>query len=634
MPDIGSTFRVDAPLLGDLMGDIAKATLQLPDFQRGWVWDDDHIKALIASVTMSYPIGAVMLLDCADDGIKFAPRLVEGVEPVDKKPDSLILDGQQRLTSLFLAMKSGKSVPTKTEKGQKIERVYYLDMAKCLDPECDRVDAVLSIPATKQVTSDFGRQVDLDLTTRELELEQSLIPLTAVFEATEFLQWMADYQEHHRYDPARGAFGNAFQRQVWLALQQYRVPVIVLLASTPKEAVCQVFENVNTGGVTLSVFELVTATFAADDFRLRPDWEARKERMSRHPVLRDFDSTAFLTSITLLSSFQRSEQENTAVACKRKDVLKLDLEDYKRLATLLMPLPDDFDPKPEQDRLPEGALDKVARFLTREKVFDAWSLPYSTQLIPLAAICAYLGTDFENDEVRRKLARWYWCGVFGELYGGANESRYANDLPDVIRWTRGGEEPRTVRDSSFSPTRLLSLQTRQSAAYKGLMAQLMLNGSDDFLSGDPIEVTTYFDLAVDIHHIFPRHYCEAHQFDRFLWNSSVNKAPLTGRTNRRIGGEAPSKYLVHLQATDGVTPERLDSSLRSHLIDPELLRADSFDEFIRDRAARLLSLIERATGRTVSGRDSEEVVNAFGGSLYGSSATVAGAPGTASPGEG
>ena len=632
MPDIGNTFRTDEPLLGALLRDVAEATIQLPDFQRGWVWDDDHIKSLVASVTMSYPIGAVMLLDCADDGIKFAPRVVEGLEPTSKKPDSLILDGQQRLTSLFLAMKSGKPVPTKTEKGQKVERLYYLDMEKCLDPECDRVDAILSVPATKQITSDFGRQVDLDLTTRELEFEQSLIPLTAVFEATEFLQWVSDYREHHKYDQQKVAFSDTFQRRVWLSLQQYKVPVIVLLATTPKEAVCQVFENVNTGGVTLSVFELVTATFAADDFRLRQDWESRKERMSRHPVLKNFDSTAFLTAITLLASFHRSEQQKTAVACKRKDVLRLELDDYRRYAKQLMPIGADFEPIINDDRaLPEGVLDRVARFLTREKVLDSWSLPYTTQLIPLAAICGYLASEFEQDEVRRKLARWYWCGVFGELYGGANESRYANDLPDMIRWIRGGDEPHTVRDSSFSPTRLLSLQTRQSAAYKGLMAQLMLHGAYDFLSGDPIEVTTYFDLAVDIHHIFPRKYCEGHGFNRDVWNSSVNKAPLTGRTNRMIGGEAPSKYLAGLEATDGVTSERLDSSLRSHLIQPELLRSDAFDEFIRDRAARLLSVIETATGRTVSGRDSEEVINAFGGSLFGSSATVVGAQGAASP---
>lgn len=82
--------------------------------------------------------------------------------------------------------------------------------------------------------------------------------------------------------------------------------------------------------------------------------------------------------------------------------------------------------------------------------------------------------------------------------------RYALDLPEVIRWIDGGEEPRTVRDASFNPTRLLSLLSRLSAAYKGLMTLLMQIGSCDFLTGDPIELASYFDLAIDIHHIFPK----------------------------------------------------------------------------------------------------------------------------------
>ena len=129
--------------------------------------------------------------------------------------------------------------------------------------------------------------------------------------------------------------------------------------------------------------------------------------------------------------------------------------------------------------------------------------------------------------------RWYWCGVFGELYGGANETRFALDLPEVIDWIDGGDGnvPRTVRDTAFSPTRLLSLQSRLSAAYKGLMCLLMQSGGRDLINGDPIDLTTYFRQAVDIHHLFPRAYCERLVLPRLQWNSVVNKAPLTSNTN-------------------------------------------------------------------------------------------------------
>jgi hypothetical protein len=225
-----------------------------------------------------------------------------------------------------------------------------------------------------------------------------------------------------------------------------------------------------------------------------------------------------------------------------------------------------------------------------------------------------LGDRFEDDTVRSKLARWYWSGVFGEMYGSANESRYAFDIVELIEWVEGsGTEPRTIRDSNFAPNRLLSLQTRNSAAYKGIMILLMQRGSSDFLNGDPIELTSYFDEAVDIHHLFPRAYCEEKNYPRERWNSVVNKAPLTARTNRMIGGRAPSDYLARIQQGHNIADDRMNTILASHAVNPALIRADDFDSFIRTRAGALLDLVEQATGKQVSGRDSTETVNAFGG---------------------
>jgi hypothetical protein len=297
------------------------------------------------------------------------------------------------------------------------------------------------------------------------------------------------------------------------------------------------------------------------------------------------------------------------VGCKRKDILKLTLDEYKAHAQAV-----------------EQGFGRAARFLSREHVYDTKGLPYHTQLLPLSVICAELGDDFEKDPVRQKLARWYWCGVFGELYGGANEARYAFDVPEVLAWIRAdGGEPRTIQHANFAPVRLLSLQSRLSAAYKGLMARLIEAGSDDFLSGDAIALTSYFELDIDIHHIFPRAYCEKAGLDRTRWNSVVNKAPLSARTNRIIGGHKPSTYLATLEKAHEVQPQRLDDILRSHLIEPVALRNDAFDTFIRDRAMKLLDLIERATGKQVTGRDSDETISAFGSPLLSAPAQDTGA---------
>jgi len=600
MPAITSTFKSSEPSLPDLLKDIRSGEIQLPDFQRGWVWDDDHIRSLIASISLSYPVGAIMLLQTGGDGVQFQPRPVQGVKlDRDVRPEYLILDGQQRMTSLYLALFSGGPVATRTSRGKDIERLYYLDIAKCLDPRDERVDAVLSVPPERRITSDFGRKTELDVSTTEREYEQGLFPLDVLFDHSRYFRWRHGYEAKYLSTPAKLELLQRFETEVISRFQNYRIPAIELLRDTPKEAVCQVFEKVNTGGVTLTVFELVTAIFAADNFQLRKDWDTRIKRLRKQNVLRAFDETSFLTAVTLLSTYEANQvNPSDAVTCKRRDVLKLSLADYERNA----------------ERIERG-LQLAARFLAREKVFDTRTLPYSTQLVPLSVICAVLGDRFEQDSVRRKLAQWYWCGVFGELYGGANESRFAFDVPEVLTWLDGGDLPRTIRDAGFSPIRLLSMQTRNSAAYKGLMALLMKSGSYDFLSGDSIEISSYFDLSIDIHHIFPKAYCEKRGFKQHLWNSSVNKAPLSARTNRIIGGKAPSEYLAAIEKYHSMSRERLDEILSSHRIRAEVVRTDSFDEFIRDRASRLLDLIEEAMGKTVSGRDSDDVLSAFGAPL-------------------
>ena len=594
----GSTFRTAEPDLTKLLEQIHTGALQLPEFQRGWVWDDNHIRSLIASVSRGFPIGSVMLLETGGDGVRFKPRAVEGAPNCGAEPQQLILDGQQRMTSLYLALRSGMPVPTRTEKGKDIDRVYYLDIAGCLDAEKDREDAVISLPPDRVMRTNFNRDVVLDVSSPEKEFEVGLFPLAALFEATAKNQWRRGYQKFHRNDDARLDAFDRFEEGVLDWLSRYRVPAIELTRETSKEAVCQVFEKVNTGGVSLTVFELMTATFAADSFDLLDDWRRRKKRLHERAVLGSAGADDFLQAVTLLASYDRAQAEQTAVSCKRRDILNLSLEQYQRCA----------------DRIEKG-LEKSARFLVREKIFDARNLPYRTQLVPLAGICAVLGDDFESDSVRQQLARWYWSGVFGELYGGATETRFANDIVEVVAWTKGGSEPRTVRDAYFAPGRLLTLQSRQSAAYKGMMALLMQRGSSDFISGDDIELTTFFDGAVDIHHIFPRAYCEQAKYPRQKWTSIVNKAPLTARTNRILGGHAPSSYLASIESRQRVASDRLDAIVGSHQLDPALLRADEFDGFIIDRAARLLDLVEAATGKPISGRDAEEVTTAFGSAL-------------------
>ena len=117
-------FETNPIFLSSLLGDIKTGKIQLPDFQRGWVWEDERIRGILASVSRSFPIGALMTLETGGDA-KFHPRPVEGVSLPDAvEPDVLVLDGQQRLTSLFQATTYGRVVATVNIRKQPIKRWF------------------------------------------------------------------------------------------------------------------------------------------------------------------------------------------------------------------------------------------------------------------------------------------------------------------------------------------------------------------------------------------------------------------------------------------------------------------------------------------------------------------------------
>lgn len=583
-----ATFDSTKEMLSDILRAIAEGKVQLPDFQRGWVWDDERIQSLLGSIAKAFPIGTLMMLETGNEEVRFKPRLVEGVDlPNPPPPERFILDGQQRLTALFQALKCNEPVQTKDSRGKPIRRWYYMDIARALEPGADLESAIVGLPEDRKVRNFRGEVIE-DVSTRELEYEKGLFPMRCVLDSSD---WRTAYQDYWRYDPAKVREFNEFEKAVIKKFEQYQVPVIVLRKETKKEAVCQVFEKVNTGGVALTVFELLTATYAADDFNLRQDWEGRKATMAQDAVLKELENTDFLQAVTLLSTYDARKaalavgedpRRAPGVSCKREEILRLPLDRYRRWA----------------DVATDG-FRRAAKMLFEQRVFAVRDLPYRTQLVPLAAILGVLGNEVEKAGVRDRILRWYWCGVFGELYGAGIESRFARDLPEVVDWVRGGPEPSTVAEANFMPERLLSLHTRNSAAYKGLYVLVLKHGAVDFRSGAPIDVRAYYDEAVDIHHVFPQEWCRRQGIDSTLYDSIVNKTAVSARTNRIIGGKSPAEYLERLQASAQISADKMDSILESHLITPQFVRQNDFQGFFQDRSNRLVRMIEAAMGKPV-----------------------------------
>ncbi|MFN8625188.1 MAG: DUF262 domain-containing protein [Candidatus Binatia bacterium] len=609
-----TTFETNKVFLETLLHSCESGKLQLPDFQRSWVWAEDRILSLIASVSRAFPIGALMTLATKPDGTSaFARRPVEGalIAAQDATPENLLLDGQQRMTSLYQACMRRQVVETITPKKKLVRRWFYIDIHKALQDGADPDEAIFAVPEDRRIKTNFDRDVLLDLSTAQTEYEQLMFPLNQAFDWDTWQDGFGDYWI------AKGDLGKRdlfkqFKNQVLQSFKGYLVPVISLAHDTSHEAVCLVFEKVNTGGKPLDAFELLTAMYAAKGHKLRDDWlgangepgmQKRLASFGRAAdqaagVLEKVASTDVLQAIALLHT-KKVRAERVAAGVKEND-----LPPVRATRQSLLDLP--LDAYLEHKLAVEEGFKTAAKFLRQQNIYRVIDLPYQTQLVPLAAIFAEIGDKAEHTAHMAKIARWFWCGIFGELYGSAIESRFAKDIVEVPAWLDGGPEPATVKEGVFRADRLLTMRTRLSAAYKGIHALLMREGARDFRSGQPYDVTVFFDEGVDIHHIFPQAWCQGQKLDVKVYDTVVNKTPLSYRTNRIIGGGAPSDYLERLEQGGGkyqdppIAPDVLDEYLASHCIPATQLRNNDFSAFMAERRKALLSLIATATGHTVA----------------------------------
>jgi Protein of unknown function DUF262 len=331
--------------LKDILRNSDEGKLQLPDFQRDYVWGDDDVRSLIASIAKGFPIGALLTLETGSE-VTFKPRLLVGVPAKEIEPEELLLDGQQRVTSLFQSTYSKQPVRTKIRKNTEVERFYYLDIKKAVSSDADLIDAIIGVPADRIVRTNFGKDVQLDLSTRECEYMQDMFPLNQTFDSRNWFFGWRDYWRTKGRDVSdleRDFYRNALEQ-----IERYEMPIIRLDRKNSREAICLVFEKVNVGGKKLDAFELLTAIYAGDKahkVNLRDDWNGTekvpvglKDRLvgkdNPRAVLKKIESTDFLQACTLLHTrevrLRRASEgakgnELPQIACNRQALLGLPL---------------------------------------------------------------------------------------------------------------------------------------------------------------------------------------------------------------------------------------------------------------------------------------------------------------------
>jgi len=560
---------------------VYNGSVRLPQFQRSFVWTRQEVAELLISLLNGYYVGTFLWLPVQEKKLPFGDRLFEGVDPATAKEPTqfLILDGQQRLTSLYYALYAPLSV---TLKGTRQPYRFYLS----LDALPDNADVPIpedAIFSDRMDTKKFLRVED--------QYAKRVIPVTKLTES-DLPQWIQNYQMWVAQD---GSTGEALEsvlkqgNQWFQRLRQFldhRVPVVQLPAVVDArglEQVATIFEKINSTGQKLSVFDLLTARLYPQNINLRQLWESA---LSNHEHLGRFVGD--------------DKKESYAVYALR--ALALYRGQDARAKRLINLSSDGF----ENDwQVVVAQMNEAAKRI--ESVSDAgfgsfkksW-IPYSTMISPLAMLL-WLAKEAGGRDAYEKVQRWYWASVFTERYAGSVETKMMQDYKEVAGWLHGDtilpdairEAQNHYHDLDSGARRIQETTTAGNSIFRGTLCLLALGNAKDFFLGDTI---AFHDL--DVHHIFPVDFLKRQLGvkDAKVVNSLANQTLITSETNRAISNKAPSVYLKDLEIKHGDDLPRL---LKAHFINEEAIEAmrrDDYESFLTARSRAIAREVQNRIG--------------------------------------
>ena len=561
---------------------VHSGSVRLPQFQRSFVWSRQEVAELIVSLLNGYYVGTFLWLPVQDRRLPFGDRLFEGVDSSAAKEATqfLILDGQQRLTSLYYALHAPSSVSLK---GTRQPYLFYLS----LDALPDDDDVPISEDAV------FSERADAKKYTRvEDQYARHIIPVTKLTES-ELPQWIQSYQLWATQGGgAKEPLGSVLEQgNRWLRrlrhFLDHRVPVVQLPAVTDAkglEQVATIFEKINSTGQRLSVFDLLTARLYPQNINLRQLWEsALEEHIYLGRFVGDEKKESYAVYALRALALFRSQD------ARAKRLINLSAEGFENDWRVVVAQMN------EAAKRMESASD--AGFGALKK---SW-VPYTTMISPLAMLLWH-AKEAGIPGAYTKVQSWYWASVFTERYAGSVETKMMQDYKEVAAWMHDGGvlPPEAIReaqnqyhDMGSGSRMIIETTTTGNSIFRGTLCLLSLGNAKDFFLGDTI---AFHDL--DVHHIFPVSFLKRQLGvqDSKLINSLANQTLIASETNRMISNKAPSAYLEDLEQKLGDDMPRL---LRAHFIDDEALEAmrrDDYEAFVTARSRAIAREIQKRIG--------------------------------------
>ena len=573
--------------LFDLLSDIKRSEVQLANLQREWCWPVENILALIESIIENQPFGNPVFYETAGRP-KIAYRTLEGVDPDPSGlvPSYLILDGQQRLTAAYQALASERPIKVVKNTGGRAHYCrLFIDVRKVVRADIPVLDTIIVV-ATDHTGRPLNRKGP-DYDSLEYQYRHGVFPLNKI---SDFPAWQRSAQEfwtQNFTDDNRALILTSmadFGEVVYQSFRSCTIFVNIMKHNVTLAEIAKYYEKSNSIALRLTSFHLLIARYFPSGYDLAKDWTAFKERMKK-------DTHGLLSTIT----DKQMMHANMVVSNLRdghsfKDILDLPLENYQATRQSVV----------------EGFIE-ASRLLIELCVFKNRLLPQTILVTGVASIFAIMGPARSKDvTTRRKVARWLHCCMIGAVHRKNGGTGVAAELPDLLTWIDGGRPPASVRDFVFPKGALAS--TRSGPLLNYLMAAGLRAKARDFGTVNEMTVQLLLDGKFDIHHVVPKAFSVKQGIPEEKYDSVLNKAILSTKTNNLISGSAPSSYLVHLEQKFGTTAEQVDATVASHGFDPAFLRADDFEGSMASRLDYYCKIIETETGGlVVEAIDEDEV---------------------------
>lgn len=568
--------------LKQLILDIDDKKIFLPEFQRDFVWEISKTYDLFDSLVKDIFVGAIIYgipsFDIAIREIDNRKKITKGkkraaleIRTITKKEIEdknkiggnfrLILDGQQRTTSLYRALKGTDEVWFISKNEDEIQNTSF-ENAK-LEDLLEEIAGEQDADRLSIKISDVWdiEQNDYD----DDEVKERFFYQTSYYQNYHNLEGFDTKSEFKKYRNLRKKITDLIKSEKLLSFY---------LLDMNLEKFVIFFERSNTRGVQLNFIDILAAKLYTGNFNLKEKIKQFEHQNPDYKLVPEI----IVRSIAFIKSSPKEINRNFILT-------KLEADDFKEWWDKLC-------------KWYKVTLDYL--FQNNFIISQDW-MPYENMVIPLMNFLKEIGGDFHqmNPNQKKFIDYWYWNSIFSLRYSGSSNERIIEDSNILIQIAKG----RRINSASFfnklakiqvlAPEDIYSFDKKANAVYKGILN--LINFENSGLLNWNNDAKLSLNSTLEDHHIFPKNYLQkmlVNESEKDLMDCVANRTLIPKVQNIKISDQTPSEYLNQIKEKN---PE-IERSLENHLITKELLDGEfdkEYNFFLELRANSIFELVKK-----------------------------------------